>query len=113
MLDYRIELGNAIKAARTELNLTQNEVADLINSDSRTVLNIENYKGNPKMEKLFLLIRSLHIDPSIVFYPEKSTSSTEPERIKALLEQCSDEELSKMIPIIESVIRTIGTKTPE
>ena len=43
MLDYRIALGNAIKAARTELNLTQNEVADLINSDSRTVLNIENY----------------------------------------------------------------------
>ena len=74
MLDYRIALGNAIKAARTELNLTLNEVADLINSDSRTVLNIENYKGNPKMEKLFLLIRSLHIDPSIVFYPEKSTS---------------------------------------
>ena len=36
MLDYRIALGNAIKAARTELNLTQNEVADLINSDSRT-----------------------------------------------------------------------------
>ena len=64
MLDYRIALGNAIKAARTELNLTQNEVADLINSDSRTVLNIENYKGNPKMEKPFLLIRSLHIDPS-------------------------------------------------
>lgn len=113
MLDYRIALGNAIKAARTELNLTQNEVADLINSDSRTILNIENYKGNPKMQKLFLLIRSLHIDPNIVFYPEKSVSSTEPERIKALLEQCSDEELSKMIPIIESVIRTIGSKTPE
>lgn len=113
MLDYRIALGNAIKAARTELNLTQNEVADLINSDSRTILNIENYKGNPKMQKLFLLIRSLRIDPNIVFYPEKSASSTEPERIKALLEQCSDEELSKMIPIIESVIRTIGSKTPE
>ena len=113
MLDYRIALGNAIKAARTELNLTQNQVADLINSDSRTVLNIENYKGNPKMEKLFLLIRSLHIDPIIVFYPEKSSSLCEPERIKTLLEQCSDDELSKMIPIIESVILTIGEKTTE
>jgi len=113
MLDYRIALGKAIKAARTEQNLTQNEVADLINSDSRTILNIENYKGNPKMEKLFLLIRSLRIDPNSVFYPERTASSKEPERIKALLEQCSDEELSKMIPIIESVIRTIGAKTPE
>ena len=113
MHEYSRPLGAAVKRARGKSGLTQNEVADLINSDSRTILNIENYKGTPKMEKLFLLIRSLHIDPSIVFYPEKSTSSTEPERIKALLEQCSDEELSKMIPIIESVIRTIGTKTPE
>lgn len=65
------------------------------------------------MEKLFLLIRSLHTDPNIAFYPEKSVSSAELKRIKALLEQCSDEALSKIIPIIESVIRTIASKTPE
>ena len=64
MLDDRIVLGHAIKTPRTEPNLTLNQVADLINSDSRTILNIENYKGNPKMEKPFL-IRSLHIDLNI------------------------------------------------
>ena len=113
MSDFVKTLGDVIKNRRIELGLTQNEIAEKIDVDPRTILNIENYKGNPKMQKLFLLIRSLHIDPNIVFYPEKSASSTEPERIKALLEQCSDEELSKMIPIIESVIRTIGSKTPE
>ena len=113
MTEYSKALGDSVKRARGKLKLTQSEVASIAEVDVRTVLNIENYKGNPKMQKLFLLIRSLHIDPNIVFYPEKSASSTEPERIKALLEQCSDEELSKMIPIIESVIRTIGSKTPE
>lgn len=110
MLDYKIALGNAIKNARTELNLTQSEVADLIDADSRTILNIENYKGNPKMEMLFLLIRALRIDPNAVFYPEKNSNPTEPERIKMLLEQCSEEDLEKMIPVIDSVIRAFGSK---
>ena len=47
MHDYSRPLGDAVKRARGKLNLTQNEVADLADVDVRTVLNIENYKGNP------------------------------------------------------------------
>ena len=48
MQEYSRSLGDVIKRARGKLGLTQNEVADAADIDVRTVLNIENYKGNPK-----------------------------------------------------------------
>ena len=55
MHEYSRPLRDAIKRARGKLGLTQSEVADKADIDVRTVLNIENYKGNPKMEVLYPL----------------------------------------------------------
>ena len=49
MQSYSRPLGDAVKRARAELGFTQNQVAEAADIDVRTVLNIENYKGNPKM----------------------------------------------------------------
>ena len=62
MPDYSRSLGDAVKRARGDLGLTQQEVADAADIDVRTVLNIENYKGNPKLEVLYPLIRVLKLD---------------------------------------------------
>ena len=69
MQEFSQPLGDAVKKARGELGLTQNQVADQIDVDVRTVMNIENYKGNPKMEILFPLIRALKIDSREIFHP--------------------------------------------
>lgn len=62
MPDYSNTLGDAVRRARMKLDLTQSEVAESIDVDVRTVLNIENSKGNPKMEVLYPLVRALKID---------------------------------------------------
>ena len=62
MLEYSKPLGDVVKAARKRMDLTQNEVANSIDVDVRTVMNIENYKGNPKLEVLYPLIRSLNVN---------------------------------------------------
>ena len=49
MPDYSHPLGDAVRRARMKLDLTQSEVAESIDVDVRTVLNIEDCKGNPKM----------------------------------------------------------------
>ena len=67
MQEFSQPLGDAVKKARGELGLTQNQVADQIDVDVRTVMNIENYKGNPKMEILVPLIRALKIDSREIF----------------------------------------------
>lgn len=47
MRDFSRPLGDAVKRARGEQDLTQAQVAGMIDKDTRTVMNIENYKGNP------------------------------------------------------------------
>lgn len=48
------------------------KLAGHLDIDVRTVINIENYKGNPKLEILFLLIRALKIAPTLqlaIYFP--------------------------------------------
>ena len=46
-------LAAAVREARTELGLSQERLAEILNIDSRTILNIEAGRGNPKFEKLY------------------------------------------------------------
>ena len=110
MPEYSKPLGNAVKAARTKLGLTQGSVAAAIHIDDRTILNIENYKGNPKMEILYPLIRTLHIDPCEIFYPEMQRSSPSIKDLRLLVENCNEQEAAALIPILQSVLSVIRSK---
>ena len=104
MQEFAYTLGNVVKHARLGQKMTQLEVAERIQADERTILNIEHYKGNPKMEILWALIRVLGIDANTVFYPEKTHESSDLHRLQRLLNDCSDEELSLLLSICESVL---------
>ena len=111
MPQYTRPLGDAVKRARGELGVTQRQVAEAADVDVRTVLNIETYKGNPKLEVLYPLIRSLKIDSREVFYPELLRDSPGLRRLRFLVEDCSEEEALALAPIIESIIAAIRTNS--
>ena len=110
MQEYSRPLGYAIKRARGKLGLTQNEVADAADIDVRTVLNIENYKGNPKMEVLYPLVRALKIDAREIFNPEISRESPSICQLRLLIEECSEEEAAAIIPVFQSVLSALRDK---
>lgn len=107
MPEYSRPLGDAVKRARGKSGLTQNEVADAANIDARTVLNIENYKGNPKLEVLFPLVRTLKIDAREIFNPEMQRESHSLRHLRLLVEECSEEEAAAMIPVFEAVLAAL------
>ena len=107
MLDVRVCLGNVIKDARTAKKLTQREVANLADVDVRTVLNIENFKGNPKIEVLFPLVRVLSIDPTEIFYPDIKRDSPALRDIQIMLSECSEQELSTLLTVFEAMLTVI------
>lgn len=111
MQEYVQQLGDSVKRARMKAGLTQREVADAIQIDDRTVLNIENYKGNPKMEILFPLVRLLHIDANEIFYPETHHRTSELHELLLLAESCSDTEAAILIPVIRSVLAVLRSNT--
>ena len=110
MHNYSRPLGDAVKRARGKLDLTQNEVADLADVDVRTVLNIENYKGNPKMEVLYPLVRALKIDAREIFNPEIRRESPALRQLRVLIEECSEEEAAAIIPVFQSVLTALRDK---
>ena len=110
MHEYSRPLGDAVKRARGKLDLTQNEVADLADVDVRTVLNIENYKGNPKMEVLYPLVRALKIDAREIFNPEIRRESPALRQLRVLIEECSEEEAAAIIPVFQSVLTALRDK---
>ena len=110
MHEYSRPLGDAVKRARGKLDLTQNEVADMADVDVRTVLNIENYKGNPKMEVLYPLIRALKIDAREIFNPEIRRESPALRQLRVMIEECSEKEAAAIIPVFQSVLTALRDK---
>ncbi len=110
MPDYSRSLGDAVKRARGDLGLTQQEVADAADIDVRTVLNIENYKGNPKLEVLYPLIRVLKLDAKEIFYPELQRESPALRQLRFLVEECSEEDAETMIPVFQAVLNALHSK---
>ena len=49
-------LAGAVREARSELGLSQERLAEILNIDSSTIRGIEAGRGNPKFEKLYLWI---------------------------------------------------------
>ena len=68
MHDYVKNLAKVVRAAREEAHLSQAALAEQIGCDERTILNIENDRGNPKFEVLCQIIAYLHI-PADQYFP--------------------------------------------
>lgn len=111
MSDYSRPLGDTVKQARTRLKLTQCEVAELIDVDSRTILNIENYKGNPKMEVLYPLVRTLKIDAREIFTPEILRDSPSLRQLRILIEDCNEQEAATIIPAVQAILEVLRSKS--
>ena len=110
MTEYSRPLGDTVKQARTRMKLTQNEVAELIDVDSRTILNIENYKGNPKMEVLHPLVRILKIDAREIFTPEILRDSPSLRQLRILVEDCDEQEAAAIIPAVRAILEVLRSK---
>lgn len=110
MQEFSYPLGDAVKKARGDLGLTQSQVAEKSGIDARTVMNIENYKGNPKMEVLFPLVRALKIDSREIFNPEMKRESPAIRQLRFMIEECNEQEAAALIHIVESVLSVLRSK---
>ena len=107
MKEYVQAIGDAFKKARSEQGLTLEAVAEKSGVDIRTVINIEQYRGNPKLENLYPLVRTLKLDAREIFNPERKRESPSIRRLRFLVEECSEQEAATLIPIIESILSAL------
>lgn len=114
MSDLSRMLGDAFKAARGKTGLSQQQVGRAAGVDYRTVLDIENYRGNPTFSRLYALIRVYKMDPRIIFYPELQQESPAISQLKALINDCTEEEAYAIYPVVLSAINMLrnSSKNP-
>ena len=107
MADLVRVLGDVVKKTREKAGLSQLNLSHVTGVDNRTILNIENYRGNPEYKNLYPIIRYLKIDPNQVFFPELQQSSPAIQQLRALISDCSEEEAAAIYPIVQSAINML------
>ena len=101
MHDYVKTLGTVIRKAREEQGMSQASLAEKLGIDVRTIINIENFRGNPKFEVLYPLVTTLRIPADRIFYPE--------------LHSLSEKEALELLPVIRclaEMMRKHGSENP-
>ena len=112
-ISYSEPLGQAIRTAREKMGCTQRGLAKMLGIDFRTIIKIENGRGNPKMEVLFPLVRCLKVDARDIFNPERGREDPELCRLRTMVEDCSEEEAALMVPIFQDVFHAIRNSRQE
>lgn len=107
MSDCSRVLGDVIKKAREKTGLSQIEAGRAIGIDNRTILNIENYRGNPRFCNIYPIIRFFKIDPRLIFYPELHEESPALSKLQALISECTEEEATAVYPVVQSAIEML------
>ena len=107
MQEFSRPLSDAVKKARSGFGLTQGQLAEKINIDQRTILNIENCKGNPKMKVLYPLVRALKIDAREIFNPEMEREDPSIPRLRLTIETCSEAEAAVLISVVDAVLNAL------
>ena len=110
-MDFHYSLGNTVKKVRKQLGLTQLKAAEICSIDSRTILNIENFRGNPKMEILFPLVRGLQIDSQEIFYPEIEQNNQAIRQLRLVIAECTEGEAAALIPVVQSFLEVVRSNT--
>ena len=107
MQDIKQTLANAVREARSNLGLSQEQLAEILGFDSRTILNIENGRGNPKFEKLYPLITYLKIPADKIFYPTQNTPSPNLQKLLTLLNDCTEQEAEDLLPMVHYLLNLL------
>ena len=89
------DMGCRIAKQRTELGMSQEELAESIGVNRNTVMRIENGEHTPRADRIAAICEVLHLTPNDLFGKRNSPKATEDPRLLQLqmaLEQLSQEK---------------------
>ncbi len=64
-----------VRKKRKYYGYSQKQLADKLNMSSRTIIDLENKRSNPKAETILLIARELNISLDAVLFPDIKTQS--------------------------------------
>ena len=101
-LDFR-DIGVAIKKAREDAGMTQEQLAYIIDRDPRTVMYHENDGQHPSLNVFYQLVTMFDISVDEFFYLNMGADDACKKRINVMLSSMDAKDLH----LVENLIRTV------
>lgn len=97
-------LGKLVKENRISRNLTQLELAELLDKSERTVIKIEKGEGNPKLDSLARIVKVLKPDLKMLFDPDHARERPQHDALCREIADCTEDEAAALIPVVQSFL---------
>lgn len=98
-------LGNAIRTARLEHSLSQEQLAEMVEITPTHLKHIESGHRNPSIEVLINLVQILHISLDNIIFHQESARIVKQKEISNGLTQCSQAELQILLDLLHSLLK--------
>lgn len=93
MSDIDTAIGKKIKEQRKRLNISQFELAEMINIHEKQIYRIESGKCSPSITNVLKIIKALNMDIRVLDYENADNFNPVKDKIYSLLATSSSEEL--------------------
>lgn len=101
-----MKLGNKLRHLREEQGLTQKDVAEILNVQKSTILNIEKNNIRITVDRLIELSDIYKVEPSDFFEKKYKSKKNVPEGLDDLLYVCSDLSEADLV-ILKDLAKTL------
>lgn len=110
MQEFKRNLADAIREARTDCGLSQEKLAEAIGLSNHAIIKIEFGKSNPKFDNLYKIITYLKMSADKIFYPDNGNERPNLHKLTLELSDCSDEEVEELLPAIRYLLNLMRKK---
>lgn len=98
------QFGTALKSARNQKNLTQAELAEILDISLPYIKDLERSRNNPSYEMFERIIRYFNLSADAIIYPEKNLSDSTCHKIERLLTLCNERQLRIILTVVETLL---------
>jgi len=108
-MDMKIPgIGKTLQIARKAKGYKQQQLADIIGTNRRTITDLETNKRFPTYDTLYNLVTTLDIDANLFFRPNDDQTHKDYFRIESSMMRLNDEEKRVVIATMRALINAIN-----
>lgn len=104
MVYHPTQYGIVLKNARMDKNLTQAELAEILDISLSYLKDLERFRNNPSYELFEKSMRYFNLSADMVVYPEKTQDNDTYHKILRLLTQCDECHLKVILATAETLL---------
>lgn len=98
------QFGIILKNERKSRNLTQAELAEILDISLPYIKDLERFRNNPSYEMFERIIRYFNLSADAIIYPEKDLPDGTYQQLRRLLTRCNEKQLRVILATAEALL---------